>query len=53
MKWCDKPTGDGCVQEMWAGGAVSSDIAVSHTFSKCPYVQYADTRFRNISDQCH
>jgi len=29
------------------------DIAVSGTLAKCSDVQYADTRFRNISDQHH
>jgi len=29
------------------------DIAVSGTLAKCCDVQYADTRFRNISDQYH
>ena len=32
---------------------ISSYIAVSHTLSKCTDVQYANTRFRYISDQHH
>jgi len=48
----DKPTGDGYLSKKCGlGEEWRSDIAVSRTLSKCPYVQYANTRCRNISDQ--
>jgi len=53
-EWYDKPIGDGCISKKCGlGEEWRSDIAVSHTLSKCPYVQYANTRFRNTSDQHH
>jgi len=53
-QWCDKPTGDGYLcKKCGLGEELRSEIAVSRTLSKYPYVQYANTNFRNISDQCH
>jgi len=53
-QWHGKPTGDGCLcKKCGLGEQWSSDITVSHNLSKCPYVQYANTRFSNISDQRH
>ena len=53
-QWCDKPIGADCLCK-WCGlwEEWSSDIAVSCTLPKFPYVQYANTRFRIFSDQYH
>jgi len=48
------PTGDGYLSKKCGlGEEWSNNIPLSHTLSKGPYEQYANTRFRNISDQHH
>jgi hypothetical protein len=50
-RWYDTPAGESCLcKNCGLGEEWRSDIAVSRTLSKCPYVQYANTRFRNTSE---
>ena len=54
QQWYDKPVGDGFLcKKCGLGDVWIIDIAVSGTLGKCSDVQYANTRFRNISDKHH
>jgi hypothetical protein len=49
-QWYDKPTADGCLQDLWAGGAMKQWHCCILYLGK---VLYWNTRFRNILDLHH
>ena len=48
MKWYNKPTGDGCLQKVWAGGAMKQWHFCILYLYRCSNVQFGNTSFRKF-----